>query len=687
MAPLTNILYVFVRALRLRGDAAGDPTAQTLHVLMLLLLSLTSTHVAFGTINHYNKPLILLVGIPMIVTPVLTLALLRKNAVRAAAIVYLVGMWIGFTAIIVLNGGIHHVGLAVYIALAVSAAWLFGYGAALWTAGACLACMLIVAILENEGLGPPRLLPGTPMGVWMLMIESTVMGVVPVSLILSSYREALSRSQHAEAELKAHEEQLEDLVQQRTAELVEAKDQAQTANRAKSAFLANMSHELRTPLNAILGFTTLVRQDPCVPEQRRQDLDIVTRSGEHLLSLIDDILDLAKIEAGRMALELRPVQLHELLRSTVDLMRARAEEKGLSLVLERSSTVPRFVQADAGKLREVLINLIGNAVKYTSRGFVAVKANAKEDGARCRLVVEVVDSGVGIAAEDHARIFDPFIQARQHSAQKGTGLGLAISRNFIELMGGSLTLESAPGCGSTFRVEVPLQLEDEPSAGVDAGANPQILRLALGQPDYRILIVEDHPENAMVLDRMLQAVGFSVRVAGDGLQAVEQFSSWRPHLIWMDLGLPGIDGLEAACRIRNCKGGTEVKIIAVTASAFAAEREAVLAEGLDGFLRKPYRYNEIFDCMADLLDVKYCFAEAVPLNAPNGPVDASSFVAIPTNLREALEAALVRLDVETIEAVILEISQHDANLGRALSRSASHYSYSEILSALQSARA
>lgn len=654
---------------------------------MLLLLSLTSTHVAFGTVNHYDKPLILLLGIPMIFTPVLTLVLLRKNLVRTAGIIYLVGMWIGFTAIIVLNGGIHHVGLAVYIALAVSAAWLFGYRAALWTAGACLACMLIVAILENQGLGPPRLLPGTPMGVWMLMIESTVMGVVPVSLILSSYREALSRSQHAEAGLKAHEEQLEELVHQRTAELVEARDQAQTANRAKSTFLANMSHELRTPLNAILGFTTLVRQDPCIPEQRRQDLGIVTRSGEHLLSLIDDILDIAKIEAGRMVLELRSVQLHELLRSTVDLMRVRAEEKGLSLVLERSSTVPRFVRTDAGKLREVLLNLIGNAVKYTSQGFVAVKADATGDGARCRLAVEVVDSGVGIAAEDHACIFDPFIQAGHRSAQKGTGLGLAISRNFIELMGGRLTLESAPGCGSTFRFDVPLQVEDEPSAGVEDVATRQILGLAPGQPDYRILIVEDHPDNAMVLERMLQAVGFSVRVAGDGLQAVEQFASWRPHLIWMDLGLPGIDGLEAARRIRNCKGGTEVKIIAVTASAFATERETVLAEGLDGFLRKPYRHNEILDCMADLLEVKYSFTESAPLESPNGPLDAHSFDAIPAKLREELEAALVRLDVGAIEAVIVEISQQDSTLGRALSRSASHYSYSEILSALQSARA
>ena len=476
-------------------------------------------------------------------------------------------------------------------------------------------------------------------------------------------------------------------MEERTAELVEVRDQALAANQSKSTFLANMSHELRTPLNAILGFSAMLQRDAALSDDHRKDLAIVGSSGEHLLGLIDDILDMAKIETGGEGVEIVPIDLHGLVNETVNMLRERAQAKNLELHLHLSFKTPQFVRSDPGKLRQVLTNLVGNALKYTDAGSVAVKvdANAGDSPAHLTLIFDVEDTGIGIAAEDQARIFDPFVQAASPRTRQGTGLGLSISRHFVQLLGGSIQVESTLGRGSRFHVEVPAQMAEAPEVTAPVPSPGQVIGIEPGQPDYRILVVEDQRENWLLLQRLLQTAGFEVRVVMDGAQAVEAFRLWSPHFIWMDVLLPVLGGLEATRRIRAIEGGKEAKIVAVTASAFDSQREEVLTAGLDDFLRKPYRPREIFDCMARHLGVRYLYgtvaqAAAGHLAATLRPEDLA---ALPAALRSELETAVILLDRERIAPLIRQIGEQNAALATILAHLADKLSYTAIFDALE----
>jgi len=471
------------------------------------------------------------------------------------------------------------------------------------------------------------------------------------------------------------------------AALLRAVEQAKVANTAKSVFLANMSHELRTPLNAVLGFSSLMRNDPGISKEQRETLDIINRSGENLLNLVNDVLDMAKIEAGRIVVEPAPFDLGKMARNVTDLMRQRAEEKNLLLLLDQSSAFPRFVCADEGKLRQVLINLIGNAIKYTESGGVTLRLGVGKTKLSdiSPLVFEIEDTGVGIAAEDQSRIFEPFIQVGKPSDQKGTGLGLAITRQYVEIMGGTLRLESTPGKGSLFRVEVPVQQAQESEVESTAKEQTQIIGLTPDQPKYRILIVEDEADNQLLLRRLIEPVGFQVRVAGNGSEGVEVFKVWHPHLIWMDRRMPEMDGLEATRRIRTLDGGQEVKIVGLTASVFADQREEVLAAGIDDFISKPYRPAEVFDAMARHLGVRYTYREtpAVPEAGPLVALNPESLASLPKDVREELAVAVVGLDVGQIAEVIHRISALDPALAIELSNYTNRFAYTPILQALR----
>jgi PAS domain S-box-containing protein len=499
----------------------------------------------------------------------------------------------------------------------------------------------------------------------------------------------ITERKRTEEELRKHREHLEELVRYRTEQLAEAKARAEAANREKSRFLANMSHELRTPLNAVLGFSRLLRNGSDITPHQQETLDIIVRSGEHLLNLINNVLDMAKIESGRMVLEESEVDLHRLLHGIQSLMGVGAAEKALYFALERAPDLPRCVAVDAGKLRQVLLNLVGNAIKYTDSGSVRLRGGlASRDGSETvRVRFEVEDSGPGIKQEDADRIFLPFVQVGDHApAQPGTGLGLAICKQYVELMGGEIGVTSKPGKGSVFHFTIPVTVlpsvaePEEPKHGRIAG-------LAAGQPAYRLLIAEDQQDNRLLLRRLLSPLGFELLEACNGQEAVTLFEQWRPHLIWMDIRMPVMDGLEAVRRIRATKAGAATKIIALTAHALEEERGPIMAAGCDDLVRKPFREQELFDVLARHLGLKFIYDKAPDQqgleDAPGIGLHPEQLDALPAELLRDLRQAVIELDTARTQALIEQVTERDASLGRALNTLATQLDYKRLLKLLE----
>ncbi len=518
---------------------------------------------------------------------------------------------------------------------------------------------------------------------WATWWFRSALAAALLTLAFSGYRWRI-------ASIEQRSRELEHQVAERTRELADsnqqlqiAKEHAEAANRAKSTFLANMSHELRTPLNAILGFSGIMRKDPRIPEGQLQNLHIVNRSGEHLLRLINDILDMAKIESGKVQLENAPFDLGAMVRDVTDMMRIRAEEKDLHLLVDQSSPFPRYVVGDEARLRQILINLIGNAVKNTEQGGITLRLGTrKNEGSH--LEIEVEDSGVGITPEDQQRIFNPFVQLGEQADSKGTGLGLTISRQFVQLMGGSISLESEPGKGSIFKVKLPLSEANESDVVKPQQAQiGEVVGLEPGQPEYRILVVEDQRDNQILLTQLLESVGFQVKVADNGQVGVQMFSAWHPHFIWMDRRMPVMDGIEATRHIRELPGGEEVKIAAVTASVFSDQRNELLGVGFDDYVRKPFRAAEIYECMSKLLGVKYVYEGGREWQPQELTLTSEMLESLPAELKDALRTALESLDAEQITAVIQRVATHDRALGEKLSAIAGSFDYAAILRILR----
>lgn len=486
----------------------------------------------------------------------------------------------------------------------------------------------------------------------------------------------------SEEQLLALKNHLEEQVMQRTADLVAARNAAEAANRAKSVFLASMSHELRTPLNAILGFSRLMQSDRILPDHMRKNVEIINRSGTHLLRLINDVLDMAKIESGSMQLQKAPFDLGELLCDVTDLMRQRAEEKGLQLIIDQDSHFPRYIVADEARIRQILINLIGNAVKFTELGGVTLRLGTREN-ALSHLQVEVEDSGKGIAPEECKRIFEPFVQLGDQGGSHGTGLGLAITKQYVELMGGSISVTSEIGKGSLFRVELPLEEAKEADIQrANEAEQREILGIA-GRSDYRILIVEDQRDNQLLLQTLMENIGLAAHIASNGEEAVRIFEEWKPHFIWMDRRMPVMDGIEATKKIRSLPGGADVRIVAVTASAFAEQRDEMLAMGLDDFVRKPYRPIEIYDCLATHLGIEYLYDS---IAGDRFHLTPESFVSVPGPILAELRDALQSLHIVRIEKAVKSIADYDQDLCRQLESFVSMFDYSTVIRAIEGNR-
>ena len=459
------------------------------------------------------------------------------------------------------------------------------------------------------------------------------------------------------------------------------------ANRAKSTFLANMSHEIRTPMNAILGFSQLMLRDAAITARQAQYLGTINRSGEHLLALINDILEMSKIEAGRTTLNPSTFDLPVLLADLEMMFRVRTNEKRLAFSVEPVGAVPRYVEADVNKVRQVLINVIGNAVKFTDRGGIVVRVHAdRPPDARPCLRVEVEDTGSGISADDQLKLFRHFEQTRAGQlAGSGTGLGLAISREFARLMGGEITVTSDVDRGSEFVIRLPFT-DGDAGAAEPKGTAGHVLRLRPGGA-CRVLIADDVEDNRQLLAQLLAPVGFAVHLAADGAEAVAAFEAWRPDLILMDFRMPVMDGHEAIRRIRGLPGGGVPKIIAVTASALDENRRDLLAIGADDFIGKPFRESDLFEMIRGQLGVEYVYAADGPAPA-DGPaaLTPASLAGCSAELLGVLREAVVTADLDLLLARIGDVEPCcGGGVAGELRRLAEGYQYQTLLDLLSGA--
>ncbi|HWP95568.1 MAG TPA: PAS domain S-box protein [Syntrophomonadaceae bacterium] len=473
-----------------------------------------------------------------------------------------------------------------------------------------------------------------------------------------------------------------------TKELAVARDKAEAASSAKSTFLANMSHELRTPMNVILGYSQLMQRDRSLSDEQLEYLNTINCSGEYLLALINDVLEISKIEARHVTLDRANFDLHTLIYDLETMFRIKTNAKGIELQFTGINNIPRYIIADENKLHQIFINLLDNAVKFTEKGSIHIRLEST-DGAldEIHLAVEIEDTGMGIAEGEYIKLFQYFEQTTSgRQTHSGTGLGLVISREYARMMGGDITVISQVGKGSTFRLELDIR-QGRKSDFKESNSKRKVIGLEQGKDNIpRILVVEDQLESRNLLSRLLEKTGFHVRQATNGMEAVEIFEQWRPNFIWMDMRMPVMGGLEATRRIKATEHGNLTTVVALSASALEEEKEVFLAVGCDGFVRKPYREEEIFEVMAKHLGLKYLYDKnehEVLVNESDVEINCKQMAAaLDAGLRNELYEAALKLDTDQTMKIIEKISRNDAYAGGVLKKLAYNFDYSRLLELL-----
>ncbi|MBI9066906.1 MAG: response regulator [Salinivirgaceae bacterium] len=463
-----------------------------------------------------------------------------------------------------------------------------------------------------------------------------------------------------------------------------AKKKLEKLNSNKDRFISILGHELRTPLHAILGFTKIIQRNNTIPVSEKKNLEIVKRSGQHLLNLINKVIDFSKNETEQQKLEISAFNLKNTVSDIVEIMKQNAHEKGLLLQYSQQNNLPVFVKTDELKLKQILINLIGNAIKYTDKGTVEFITNTikETENGKANLVFKIRDTGIGIHSSEINKIFEPFYQTGDFSSKEGTGLGLTICKQFTELLGGKITVESTVNFGTTFTVVIPMIIADKSEFKKDKFK--VIKSLANEEPAYKILIVENQKENWMILEQILEKVGFKVKLAVNGQEGIDIYTKWNPQLIFMDIRMPVMDGLVATKIIRQFEKGTSVKIIGVSAHVSDEKVQNVYAAGMDDFIKKPFQFNDIYSCLQKHLGVKYIYDESSSTTEVEGAILATEmFSEIDSSTLSELMQAIENLDSQKLNELINIISAQNEELANILNCYVSNFRYTEIFKILK----